>query len=104
MIPLPVGADVFAAHARPHVQESIACSLFLTNPNSFRPVQTWACVRLQFALAEAELEHSAALQAAQLRGRPNPLQEAVWTYSVGGDHGQRGPFTLLQLLAQLRGS
>ena len=60
-------------------------------------------MRLQNALSAAEHEHSAAVAAAQLRGRPNPLEEAVWTYRVGGDHGQRGPFTLLQLLAQLRG-
>ena len=57
----------------------------------------------QAALSTAEHEHNAAVEAAQLRGRANPLHEQVWTYSVGGDHGQRGPFTLLQLLAQLRG-
>jgi hypothetical protein len=78
--------------------------LFLTTTGPSGKCIYGLWVQLQFALATAEDEHNAAVAAAQLRGRANPLEEAVWTYSVGGDHGQRGPFTLLQLLAQLRGS
>lgn len=59
----------------------------------------------QEAVAKAEQEHEAAITAAQRRGC-NPLSEPAWTYNEAGGsaRSQRGPFSLLQLIAMLRGA
>lgn len=53
-----------------------------------------------------EHEHEVAVAALQRRGRPNPLTEEAWSYNEAGGAapGQRGPFSLLTLLAMLRGA
>ncbi len=59
----------------------------------------------QEAVAKAEQDHEAAITAAQRHGR-NSLSEPAWTYNEAGGsaRGQRGPFSLLQLIAMLRGA
>lgn len=59
----------------------------------------------QAVAATAEREHQAAVAAAQHHGR-SPLQEPLWMYNEAGGaaRGQRGPFSLLSLLAMMQGA